>query len=438
MILERLNECLWAALFLPLFSLCGVTLLLRCRFLPFLRFRQMLRVTLGGREDCGEGLRPAQAAATALAATVGTGNIVGTAQAIAMGGPGAVFWLWIAALLGMSVKYAEILLGQYYRQGAMGYIRAALGKSMACFYAAASALSALAVGNMAQMNGSVSAVCQGAGESGFRLRLFCGLLLTVLVALSLTGGARRIGRLAERLVPIMALGFLMITTFVLFHFRASLPGVLQRIFNEAFHPQAAVGATSGAAIRQTVLWGLRRGAFSNEAGLGTAANVHATVDSRKPALHALWGVFEVFVDTLVLCTATALTILCSGIVIPSGSLPGPELLQTALAEGVGQRAASLFMAAALPLFGFTTVIGCAVCGERCVVWLNSARAVKPYRALFVLCAFLGSLVPTHVIWHAADAVNALLAVPNLLALLILAPQVGREVYERLYEKRASA
>ena len=434
MILERLNESLWAALFFPLFSLCGLSLLWRCRLLPFRRFGKTLRITLGGEEQSGEGLRPTQAAGTALAATVGTGNIVGTAQAIAMGGPGAVFWLWMAALLGMTVKYAEILLGLRYRDGAMGYIRAALGKKAAAFYALTAAISSLAVGNMSQMNGSVSAFCQAVGNSSLTLRAVCGLVLTALAALILAGGAKRTGKLAEALVPLMALGFLLATGFVLLRYRTALPAVLRRIVQEAFQPRAAMGAAGGTALRQTVLWGLRRGAFSNEAGLGTAANVHALVEVKDPAVHALWGVFEVFVDTMILCTATALTILCSGVKIPTATLPGPELLQSALSVGIGERASSIFLAALLLLFGFTTVLGCAVIGQRCVRWLFGQKGEKPYNLLYIACAFLGSLISTRVVWHAADAVNAILAVPNLLSLLILSPQAGREVQTFFFGK----
>ena len=287
--LKILNENVWSMLFLPLFGCCGISLLFRCRFLPFRRFGVMLHSAILGRDEKGRGLTPFQAASTALAATVGTGNIIGTAQAVAMGGPGAVFWLWAAALLGMTIKYAEILQGLRFQNGAMGYISAALGRFPAGVYALLAAVSALTVGNMAQMNGAVQALCRVMGHEEMSLRLILGVVLTAMIGLGIRGGAGHVGRLMERLIPMMTLSYLILTGAAIFAFRARLPGVLLRIASEAFHPRAVLGAAGGIGLRQTILWGLRRGSFSNEAGLGTAANIHAFAESEKPAIHALWG-----------------------------------------------------------------------------------------------------------------------------------------------------
>lgn len=418
--LNLVNESLWSLLFLPLFLLCALRLA-PCLRLPPLR---VLRAAESFSEGETAGMKPAQAASTALAATVGTGNIVGTAQAIAMGGPGAVFWLWVAAILGCAVKYAEIYQGQRHRGGAMAYIDAALGPLPARCYAALAAVSALLVGNMAQINGTVSALCGVTGDGGALLRAALGLVITAFLGVQIVGGARRVGRFCESLVPLMSVCYVLVLGLLLFVFRARLPHIFQEIIADSFHPRAAAGAAGGAALRQTVVWGLRRGAFSNEAGLGSAANIHAEVRAGRPELHGLWGVFEVLVDTLLLCTLTALAILCSGIRIPWGSLPGPELLRTALASLYGRKAAFVFLSIELTLFGFSTVLGCYVCGQRCVRWLGGKGSGRAFFAAYLLCALLGCVLPVDWIWQAADAVNVLLAVPNLLALLLLAPSTG--------------
>ena len=341
-----------------------------------------------------------------------------------MGGPGAVFWLWCAALLGCAVKYAEIYQGQRFG-GATGYIRHALGKLPARCYAGLTAVSALLVGNMAQMNGTVRALCGAAGEREPLLHLLPALLLTALLFFQLRGGARVVGSVCAALVPLMSLLYLLVLGGALFLLREELPAVFRTILREAFRPRAPVGAAGGLALRQTILWGLRRGAFSNEAGLGSAANIHAEVRSPSPQLHALWGVFEVFTDTFVLCTLTALTILVSGAEIPRGTLPGPELLREALSGVFGGSFASLFLSAELALFGFSTVLGVYACARRCVLWLGGERAEERYRRAYLLCALLGGLLPVGLVWELSDLVNLLLALPNLTALILLTGSTGR-------------
>ncbi len=413
--------------FLPLFSVCGIRLSLRCGAFCCLRPDRMLRGALEGKGEEAHGMTPVQAASTALAATVGTGNVIGTAQAVAMGGPGAVFWLWIAAFMGMWVKYAEILLGQSCGGGAMGYIRAALGRKSAGIYAALAVLSALFVGNMAQMNGAVRSLCRLLGENGIFWKLGAGLALTAFAGLCILGGAGRVGRITELLTPLMALSYLIVTGCVLLVFRERLTDVLRMILREAFRPAAIAGAAGGCALRRSILWGLRRGAFSNEAGLGTAANIHAFSPSRDPAAHALWGVFEVFADSIVICSATAFAILCSGVSVPFGTLPGAELLERAIGAGMGDRAAAAYLCVILLLFGMSTVIGCCVSAEHCVDWLLQGRGRRAFRFVYLLCAAAGAVLPLEFVWKAADSVNVLLALPNLLALLLLAPKAGRLV-----------
>lgn len=433
MILERIGEHLWIGAFLPVFLLCAGCLLLRFHFLPFRRFGLMLRVTLGGEEKGGTGLSASQAACTALSATVGTGNIIGTAQAIAMGGPGAVFWLWMSALLGMSVKYAEILLGQRF-SGATGYIRRALGPIPAGIYAVIAVFSSLTMGNMAQMNGAVHAICTVFGTDGDGLRLAITLFLSLTAFISISGGLRRVGSASEKLVPFMTLGFLLATGSVLFVFRSRLGTVMRLILKSACKGSAVAGAAGGLGMRSALLWGLRRGCFSNEAGMGTAGNIHASVQSPEPCIHALWGVFEVFADTMILCTLTALTILCSGVRIPYGELPGAELLQSALALVYGQRFAGVLLSTALLLFGYTTVIGTAAVGLICASELGVEKGVRLYRIAFLICSLSGGLVSLECVWRLADLSNVLMSLPNLLALLVLSPSAGREVDAAFEEK----
>lgn len=445
--MEQLNRFIWTYLFLPCLLLCGLLLTLRCGVPQVRRFGLMLRCTIGGgRHGETEGeISPLQAASTALAATVGTGNIVGTAQAIAMGGRGAVFWMWAAAFLGMAIKYGEILLGVKYRVrrrdgqlsgGPMYYIERGLGPRFAplgAMYAALAALSVLSMGNMSQINGCVSAITHAAAsftalspESAFHLRLGLGLGAALLAAVILAGDAKRVGRVTELLVPFMSAAFLIFTSAVVICHAQQLPPVLRGIVHDAFSPRAALGAAGGLGLKEAMHWGIRRSAFSNEAGLGTAAIAHAAASADNPARHALWGIFEVFADTIVISSATALAILCSGVEIPWGAVPGPELLQSAIATVFGSRCASLFMALSLSLFGFSTVVGCSIYGVRCVQYLFGESSGGLYRLVYAACVVIGSVMSTNLVWAAADTVNALMSVPNFIALFALSGLIGRE------------
>lgn len=455
--LDRLNGLLWTGLFLPCFLLCGALLTLRCGGLQLRRFGLSLRLTVGRSKPAGRdgAVTPFQAASTALAATVGTGNIVGTAQAIAMGGPGAVFWLLSAAFLGMAIKYAEIFLGLCYRQtgadgkplgGPMVYIRRGLGRRaapLAASYAALAALAALGMGNLTQVNGAVSAVCRAVsvfwpldGGEQFRLRLCLGAALALLTALILSGGAKSVGRAAERLVPLMSLAFLFFIAGVLVCHARRLPAALAAVAAGAFRPRAVLGAAGGLTLRQALIWGLRRGAFSNEAGLGSAALAHSAVMDEDPAEHGLWGIFEVFADTVVICSATALAILCSGVEIPWGTLPGPELLGAALETVYGPRLSALILSCSLFLFAFTSVLGSSVFGASAAAYLFGPRGAGCYRVLYALCTLPGSLLSLPLLWTAVDTVNVLLSLPNFIALFALSGQVGRAARARFFSGAA--
>lgn len=438
LILDKLNDLVWTGIFLPCVLLCGLLLSLRSRFLQLRLFPASLRqLTKGGR---GDGVSPVQAASTALASTLGTGNIVGTAQAIAMGGPGAVFWMWAAALLGMAVKFAEIGLsvatrrrdGAGYSGGPMYYI-GLLGEKfrpLALMYALLAALSAFGIGNLSQISSAAGAVA-GAAEKiapeldPRRLRLWLGVILTLTAWLILRGGAAGVGRAAERLVPSMAGLFLLLSLFVLCCHAQALPAALRAIVTGAFSPRTAVSGIGGFGTAQAIQWGLRRGAFSNEAGLGSSAIAHGSAAARSPGEQGLWGIFEVFADTIVICTATALTILCSGVGIPWGSSPGAELLLSAWETCIPAAPAACFMALSLLLFAFTSVLGWALYGTQCVRFLWGEKAAAPYRLCFSLAITVGCLVSLRTVWAAADLLNGLMAIPNFIALFALSGKAAK-------------
>lgn len=438
LILDKLNDLVWTGIFLPCVLLCGLLLSLRSRFLQLRLFPASLRqLTKGGR---GDGVSPVQAASTALASTLGTGNIVGTAQAIAMGGPGAVFWMWAAALLGMAVKFAEIGLsvatrrrdGAGYSGGPMYYI-GSLGEKfrpLALMYALLAALSAFGIGNLSQISSAAGAMA-GAAEKiapeldPRRLRLWLGVILTLTAWLILRGGAAGVGRAAERLVPSMAGLFLLLSLFVLCCHAQALPAALRAIVTSAFSPRTAVSGIGGCGTAQAIQWGLRRGAFSNEAGLGSSAIAHGSAAARSPGEQGLWGIFEVFADTIVICTATALTILCSGVGIPWGSSPGAELLLSAWETCIPAAPAACFMALSLLLFAFTSVLGWALYGTQCVRFLWGEKAAAPYRLCFSLAITVGCLVSLRTVWAAADLLNGLMAIPNFIALFALSGKAAK-------------
>ena len=438
LVLDKLNDLVWTGIFLPCVLLCGLLLSLRSRFLQLRLFPASLRqLTKGGR---GDGVSPMQAASTALASTLGTGNIVGTAQAIAMGGPGAVFWMWAAALLGMAVKFAEIGLsvatrrrdGAGYSGGPMYYI-GSLGEKfrpLALMYALLAALSAFGIGNLSQISSAAGAVA-GAAEKiapeldPRRLRLWLGVILTLTAWLILRGGAAGVGRAAERLVPSMAGLFLLLSLFVLCCHAQALPAALRAIVTGAFSPRTAVSGIGGFGTAQAIQWGLRRGAFSNEAGLGSSAIAHGSAAARSPGEQGLWGIFEVFADTIVICTATALTILCSGVGIPWGSSPGAELLLSAWETCIPAAPAACFMALSLLLFAFTSVLGWALYGTQCVRFLWGEKAAAPYRLCFSLAITVGCLVSLRTVWAAADLLNGLMAIPNFIALFALSGKAAK-------------
>ena len=442
-----LNTVAWLYIFLPCAIGGGLFLSVRNGWIQFTRLGYALKNTVGkmfSREKAGEGsVTPFQAVTTALSATVGTGNIVGTTQAIALGGYGAVFWMWIAALMGMVTKYSEVVLSIRYRErdakgdwvgGPMYYIRNGMGpkwKWLGGVYCVFAALAAFGIGNGAQaksivgsLNNAIVAFVPSAASASGTINLVCGIVLAVLVALILFGGIKRIGEVCEKLVPFMSAFYILFTLIVIIAHISGIGRAFYLIFASAFTPRAVFGAASGIVLKQTVIWGMRRSAFSNEAGLGSAAIAHAAADTKGPVNQGLYGIFEVFIDTIIICSLTALSVIISGVDINWGVKPGSELITSAFATVFGMRFASLFVALALMMFAFSTILGWSLYGTRCIQYLLGLKAAKVYQLIFVLVVIVGSVASIDTVWDVADTLNGLMAIPNFVALFALSGVVA--------------
>ena len=439
--IDGLNRIVWGAPALVLIVGVGLYLSLRLRFAQLTLFprawRRFLSMLRPGQKS-GNGVTPFQALCTALAATVGTGNIVGVAGAICLGGPGAVFWMWICGVLGMVTKYAEVTLALRYRVktpagwigGPMYVITQGLGAKfspMAVAYCLFGVIASFGVGNATQINAVISGVndvvTRFGGEQTKLGNLVMGLVLAALVGAMLLGGARRIGIVAERLVPFVSAAYILLCGVVLALRWREIPAAFASIAAGAFSPRAVTGGALGSAY-QALRVGCSRGVFTNEAGMGTASIAHASAEVSHPAEQGLMGIMEVFLDTILICTLTALVILVSGVPIPYGKDVGAELTTKAFATVYGDFA-PIFIAVSLVCFAFATVLGWGLYGARCAQFLFGARAWKLFVAAQMAAVVAGACLQTGVVWSAAETVNGLMAIPNLTALAILAPEVVR-------------
>ena len=382
-----------------------------------------------------EGVSSFQALCTALAATVGTGNLVGVAGAICLGGPGAMFWMWVCAFFGMATKYSEAALAvrcrvktsDGYAGGPMYTMTCGLGQGfrlLAKVYCVFGILAAFGVGNAAQINAVVTgvngAVSRFGGEPSLRGNLMMGLILAVLAGFLLFGGAKRIGAAAELLVPIAAGCYILLCIGVLLVFRRRIPAAFGQILAGAFCPRAVTGGILGSAF-QALSVGCRRGVFTNEAGMGTASIAHACAEA-EPAEQGLMGMVEVFLDTIVICTLTALVILVSGVPIPYGVDVGGELTTAAFSQVYGA-GASLFLAGALSLFAIATILGWGLYGSRCAQFLFGGW--KGFAAAQTAMVVLGAVLDTQVVWQLSEIANGLMAIPNLICLAALTDELRR-------------
>ena len=443
-----LNNVAWLYILLPCVFAGGIYLTVGSGAVQFRRFGYAMKNTAGKlfqkQETAHGAITPLQAVTTALAATVGTGNIVGTSQAIAMGGYGAVFWLWMAALLGMVIKYSEVLLAVKYRErdargdwvgGPMYYIKNGMGdkwKWLAGAFSVLAALAAFGIGNMSQANsivGSVTdAVCAVNPDFGGQaaLRWGLGIGLALLTALVLFGGIKRIGAVTEKLIPFMSVAYILMTLIVIFGNLGGVGRAFKEIFSAAFAPRAILGGAAGITIRQAVVWGLRRSAFSNEAGLGSAPIAHAATSERNPVKQGLYGIFEVFMDTIVICTLTSLVVLCSGAAdgnYGNAAAAGVPTAVAGFATVFGDKAGSLILAVGLLLFATSTILGWALYGTRCAEFLFGSKIIRPYQIIFCLVVVAGAVADLKLVWDISDTLNGLMSIPNLIALLLLSPVV---------------
>ena len=436
-IIASVNDMVWGAPALVLILGVGMYLTVRLRAVQICLFPEAFRLFVKQILP-GKGSSSFRALCTALAATVGTGNLVGVAGAICLGGPGAVFWMWVCGLLGMVTKYTEALLAVRWRVktdtgfagGPMYIIRQALpGKfhGLAYGYAAFGLLASFGVGNATQINAALTGIRQACRAYRVELSPLSNLLITAILAgiigLLLFGGAKAIGKAAEGLIPFAAAGYILLCLGVLgIHWR-ELPGAFVMIFRGAFSPRAVTGGLIGSAFR-TLRVGCSRGVFTNEAGMGTASIAHAEADSVHPARQGLMGIMEVFLDTMVICTMTALVILVSGVTIPYGTDAGGELTVLAFSSVYG-RAASALLAGACVLFAVATVLGWGLYGARCGEFLFGSGFWPSFAALQIIAVFAGSFLETGFLWQLSEAVNGLMAIPNLITLALLAPEAAR-------------
>ena len=430
----------WGAPMMLLILGVGMGITVKTGFVQLRLFPASLRLffrKFRGRKGSG-GVSSFRALCTALGATVGTGNIIGVAGAICLGGPGAVFWMWVCGLLAMGTKYAEVTLALRYRiihngeylGGPMYMILQGLGsdwRHLAVIYSAFGMIAAFGVGNATQINAVVSGINSvfaqyGTGES-LRRNLAFGLILAVLIGSVLLGGAKRIGAAAELLVPAASLGYAVLCFAVLVMRVSAIPEAFASIFRGAFSPEAVTGGAVGSAL-QALRTGCCRGVFTNEAGMGTASIAHASAEAEHPAEQGLMGIVEVFLDTILLCTLTALVILVSGVPIPYGTDGGGTLTVNALSAVCGDWV-SILLAAALCCFAFATVLGWGMYGARCAQFLFGPNVWTPFALMQTIAVVIGAVLRTETVWLLAELLNGLMAVPNLIALAALTPELVR-------------
>ena len=449
---ERLSDFIWNPWLLGLFLLTGLYYSVRTGFFQLFGVRTWMGQTLGqlmkpGRGK-GTGITRFQALATALASTIGTGSIAGVATAIWFGGPGAVFWMWVSAFLGMMVGWAEKILTIKYRSrgadgtfvgGPMYYLRDGLNsRFLAGWFAVACVGGALAGGDLVQSNSIAQALNMMFGWD----RLLVGIATAALAGVVLAGGIGRIARFSELLVPVMALLFLGSGALVLWVRRGYLPGALKLIVTSALMPRAAAGGVGGYTLAAALRYGVARGVFTNEAGVGSSALVHAKADVKHPGEQGLWGVAEVFVATVLICTVTALVILTAGVYDPgwvaNGGVPvepGVPLAAASFAVVMG-KAGEGVVSVCLVLFAFSSLLGWSYYGQAALEWLVKGRTGRLiWRTVFLMMTVLGSVGDVGFVWQTVDLFTALMALPNLGALLVLSPQVLKCGWEYLQEKQ---
>ena len=447
---STVNNFIWGVPAMICIIGVGLLLTIKTKFLQIRKFPYAMKETLGRvfkKQDASDGsMTPFQAVCTALASTVGTGNIAGVAGAIAIGGPGAVFWMWVSAILGMCTKFSEVTLAVHFRErnqegdyvgGPMYYIKNGLSKNwhfLAVLFSAFGVLTVFGTGNATQVNTITTAINSALlnfhvinQSSVGTANLIIGIIVAILVALILLGGIKRIGQVTEKLVPFMAVIYVLLAAGVVLLNLKNIPHVFVSIFEGAFTPASVTGGAVGSFF-MSMKKGVSRGIFSNEAGLGTGSIAHACADTRKPVKQGFFGIFEVFVDTIVICTLTALVILCSGVPIGYGEAAGAELTILGFTSTYGSWV-SIFTAVAMCCFAFSTIIGWGLYGTRCIEFLFGTKINKPFMVLYSLVAIVGATMDLGLMWNIAETFNGLMAIPNLIAVFLLSGVVVKLVKE---------
>ena len=452
---DALNTFIWGVPAMVCIIGVGLYLAVRTHFVQLRKFGCSMKATLGkvmSREKAQAGsITPFQAVCTALAATVGTGNIAGVAGAIAIGGPGAVFWMWISALLGMGTKFAEVTLAVHFRErnakgdyvgGPMYYIKNGLGSKwmwLAYLYAFFGVCAVFGTGNATQVNTITAAINTAltnygvlSADSLATSNLIIGIVICIVVGLILIGGLKRIGSITEKLVPFMAVLYILLGVGLIVMNISRVPAVFAAIFQGAFNPTAVTGGIVGSFF-VAMQKGVSRGIFSNEAGLGTGSIAHACADTDNPVQQGMFGIFEVFMDTIVICTMTALIILLSGVTVPYGQAAGAELTISGFTAVYGNWV-SIFTAVAMCCFAFSTIIGWGLYGARCAEFLLGSKILLPFNIAYSLVAIVGATVDLGLIWGISDTFNGFMTVPNLIAVFLLTPVLLKLIRQHFEEK----
>lgn len=435
----------------------GIILTWKCRFVQITRFKYAIKNTIGkifsAKAGAGE-VTPFQAVSTALAATVGTGNISGVISAISLGGPGAIVWMWVSALVGMCTKYVEVLLAVKYREkngdgdwvgGPMYYIKNGLGERwdwLGILFCIAGAVAAFGIGNAIQVgnicdavNVAVSQMLPELNISTELVSIIVGLLSALFVGFTTIGGIKRLGSVTEKLLPIAGAVYIISCLGVIFANSGNLLNVICTIFEGAFTPSAVVGGAAGITVKGCISWGIRRGVFSNEAGLGSSPIAHASTSETDPVKQGMFGIFEVFMDTIVICSLTGFAVLTSGVKICYGTMEGNEIIINAFAGIMGDRAAVILVAVMIAIFALLTILGWGLYGCRCCEYVFGTGSIRPYQILFASATALSSVMELSAAWSIADALNGLMILPNVIAMLALSGVAGRITGKHFEERR---
>ena len=451
-----INGFIWGPIMCTIFVLVGILLTFRTRWFQLSRLGMWWKSTIAAvftdkkvrKSTDSKSISQFQALSTALAATVGTGNIAGVATAIVSGGPGAVFWMWISAFFGMMTKFSEIALSMRYRYknekgewqgGPMIFIEKGLGKKfkwLAVLFAIFATLASFGIGSAVQANSTAGALKEAFGFNP----VIVGIVMALITAVVIIGGIKRIGKVTEILVPFMAILYIIGSVVLIAMNIGNLGNAFGSIFAGAFRFQAVGGGVLGFTIAQAMRYGVARGVFSNEAGLGSSAMAHSASDTKEPVKQAMWGIFEVFADTIVICTLTALTVLCTGVHekglldAAGNALSGAALSSAAFSSGFGQFGA-IFMAIAMCLFAFSTVVGWSYYGERTYEYLFGSKTTIIYKVIFLCTIILGTATQLDLVWDIADTLNGLMAIPNLIGVVALSGTVAAMTKDYLKRRK---